>query len=383
MNLSAHEFIPDLLRELFFIMPKREKKQFSRLALWIARIALGAAFIIIWVWLYNLILDGTKLRPGAEKGISIPLYWITIVAGGVLAGAVAVFSAAAILSAMFAIYKAIEKALSNYSGRQIFMGVVGLIAGLGIVLIIALIFKPLTEPRLVPIPIFMCILLGFMGFMLGMRRMSESSNKDKDKGGDKSSAGGIPKILDSSVLIDGRILDVAKTGFVDGPFIIPAFIIDELRRITDNADVLKRNRGKRGIDIINAMQQEKNFEVIMSAQDYGEGDTDFKLLKLAEDLKAKIITNDYNLNKVAALKEIQVLNINELNNAIKPIALPGEKMRVKLVKEGKEAGQAVAYLEDGTMIVVENGGKNIGQEVDITITTALQTAAGRLIFGRI
>jgi len=363
-------------------MPKREKKKFSRLALWIARIALGAAFIITWVVLYRWILSLAKLRLADKSGSmdGTPLYWITTVAGGVLMGAVAVLSTPAILSALLAIYKAIEKALSNYTGRQIFMGIVGLLVGLGVVLIIVLIFPVIAE-KAPPVPIFMCIVLGFIGLMLGLRRMSEPSAKDK--AWDKTAAGGVPKILDSSVLIDGRILDVAKTGFVDGPFIIPAFIIDELRRITDNADVLKRNRGKRGIDIINAMQQEKNFEVVMSAQDYGEGDTDFKLLKLAEDLKAKIITNDYNLNKVASLKEIQVVNINELNNAIKPVALPGEKMRVKLVKEGKEAGQAVAYLEDGTMIVVENGGKNIGQEVDITITTALQTAAGRLIFGRI
>ena len=358
-------------------MPKREKKQFSRLALWIARIAFGAAFIIVWVLLYNSILEWTKVKPG----MSDALYYATVVPGAVLWGVVAIFSTPAILSALFAIYKALEKALSNYSGRQIFMGVIGLVIGLGFVLIIINIFPVLKKDYLIPVPVFMCIIFGFIGLMLGIRRMAEPpAAKD---GESKAAAGGIPKILDSSVLIDGRILDVAKTGFVDGPFIIPAFIIDELRRITDNTDVLKRNRGKRGIDIINSMQQEKNFEVVMSSQDYDEGDTDFKLLKLAEDLKAKIITNDYNLNKVAGLKEIQVLNINELTNAIKPIALPGEKMRVRLVKEGKEAGQAVAYLEDGTMIVVENGGRNIGQEVDITITTALQTAAGRLIFGRI
>ena len=362
-------------------MPKREKKQFSRLALWIGRIALGAAFIMIWIWLYNLILSSTGLwvRDGGGS-MSPELYWITIVAGAVLAGAIALLSAPAVLGVLFMVYKAVERALSRYTGKQIFMGIVGLIIGLGVVLIITLIFPVISE-KAPPVPIFMCIILGFIGLMLGVRRMSEpSAAKDAES---KAAAGGIPKILDSSVLIDGRILDVAKTGFIDGPFIVPAFIVDELRRITDNADVLKRNRGKRGIDIINSMQQEKNFEVVMSAQDYDEGDTDFKLLKLAEDLKAKIITNDYNLNKVAGLKEIQVLNINELTNAIKPIALPGEKMRVKLVKEGKEAGQAVAYLEDGTMIVVENGGKNIGQDVDITITTALQTAAGRLIFGRI
>jgi len=361
-------------------MPKREKKQFSRLALWIARIALGAAFIIIWWWLYNSILGWTGVKPGAEHGMSRSLYLITLFSGFLLVGAVALLSGPAILAVLFAIYKTIEKALSHYTGRQVFMGIVGLIAGLGVVALVIgiLLISRVNTP--LPVTIFACLFFGFIGLMLGLRRMSEPSSKER---GHAAAAGGIPKILDSSVLIDGRILDVAKTGFVDGPFIIPAFIIDELRRITDNADALKRNRGKRGIDIINSMQQEKNFEVIMSAQDYDEGDTDFKLLKLAGDLKAKIITNDYNLNKVAALKEIQVLNINELNNAIKPIALPGEKMRVKLVKEGREAGQAVAYLEDGTMIVVENGGKNIGQEVDITITTALQTAAGRLIFGRI
>lgn len=353
-------------------MPKRKKQSFSRLALWAGRIALTAAFVTIWIWLHNLIFGWANL----EKGNA--LFWITVVAGSALAGALALLSAGAVLRGLFGIYKALEKALSNYSGRQIFMGIVGLLSGLAVVLIIVLIFPVISE-KAPPVPIFMCIVFGFIGLMLGMRRMSESGRD----GVKPAAPGGIPKILDSSALIDGRILDVAKSGFVDGPFIIPAFIIDELRHVTDNADVLKRNRGKRGVDIINAMQQEKTFEVIMSSVNYEEGDTDAKLLRLAGELNAKIITNDYNLNKIAALKEIQVLNINELSNAIKPIALPGEKMRVKLVKEGKEAGQAVAYLEDGTMIVVENGGKSIGQEVDITITTALQTAAGRLIFGRI
>ena len=356
-------------------MPKKEKKQFGRVGLWAGRVVLAASFVMIWVWLFESILDWTSQR---DK-IGNAWYWIVTMTGSVLLGFVAIFSTPAILNALFTVYKAIEKALSHYTGKQIFMGFIGLIIGLGITLIIRFIFPVLDN--FPPVLIFMCIVLGFVGLMLGVRRMSDSA--PKSDGGAVGAQKGIPKVLDSSVLIDGRILDIAKTGFVDGPFIIPAFIIDELRRITDNADVLKRNRGKRGVDIINLMQQEKKFEVIMSAQDYDEGDTDFKLLKLAEELKAKIITNDYNLNKIAALKDIHVLNINELSNAIKPVALPGEKMRVKLVKEGREAGQAVAYLEDGTMIVVENGGKNIGQEVDITITTALQTAAGRLIFGRI
>ena len=163
----------------------------------------------------------------------------------------------------------------------------------GVAAALPLIFPALAS-RAPPVPIFMCIILGFVGLMLGVRRMSDGGQKGDGKAAQPQ--GGIPKILDSSVLIDGRILDVARTGFIDGPFIVPAFIIDELRRITDNADALKRNRGKRGVDIVGAMQQEKNVEVIMSAQDYDEGDTDFKLLKLAEDLGAKIITNDYNLN---------------------------------------------------------------------------------------
>lgn len=355
---------------------KKEKKKFGRLSLWISRIVLAAAFIMIWLWLYSLILEWT----GLKDTISIELYWIIILTGSVLAGIIALLSAQAVLGGLFFIYKAVEKAMSHYTGKQIFMGLVGLLIGLAVVLIIVLIF-PVISQKAPPVPIILCIVFGFVGLMLGVRRMAEPS---QGKDGAKNAApGGIPKVLDSSVLIDGRILDVAKTGFVDGPFIIPAFIIDELRHVTDSADVLKRNRGKRGVDIINAMQQLKNCEVILSDKDYDEGDNDNKLLRLAGEMNAKIITNDYNLNKIAALKEIQVLNINELSNAIKPIALPGEKMRVKLVKEGKEPGQAVAYLEDGTMIVVENGGRSVGQEVEITITTALQTAAGRLIFGRI
>ncbi len=364
--------------------PKNEKKTFGRLSLWIARIVIAAAFIMIWLWLYTLILRSTGLRIVDDKGnitgtLSSDLYWIMLFAGSVLLGAIALLSAKSILSGLYWIYKGVEKALSHYTGKQILMGLIGLVIGLGIVLILTLIFDGIAETA--PVPIILCLVLGFVGLMLGARRMSEPA-RDKNKDG-AAAVGAPPKILDSSSLIDGRILDVAKSGFVEGPFIIPAFIIEELRHITDSQDALKRNRGKRGVDIINAMQQLKNCEVVLSDKDYDEGDTDYKLLKLAADISAKIITNDYNLNKIAALKEIQVLNINELSNAIKPIALPGEKMRVKLVKEGKEFGQAVAYLEDGTMIVVENGGKNVGQEVDITITTSLQTAAGRMIFGRI
>ncbi len=191
-------------------------------------------------------------------------------------------------------------------------------------------------------------------------------------------------ILDTSVIIDGRIADIFQTRFVEGRVVIPRFVLKELQQIADSQDHLKRTRGRRGLDILNRVKKVPNIEVKIHEEDYPDiPEVDAKLVKLAKSLEARILTNDYNLNKIAELQGVTVLNINELSNALKPVVLPGETMTVRLVKEGKEHNQAVAYLDDGTMVVVEESRNLIGRTIDITVTSVLQTSAGRMIFGKI
>jgi len=191
------------------------------------------------------------------------------------------------------------------------------------------------------------------------------------------------KILDTSVIIDGRIADVAETGFMDGTLAIPQFVLRELQLVADSADSLKRNRGRRGLDILQRLQKMAHLNIQILEDDYPHmRDVDMKLIELAKQHECKIVTNDFNLNKMAQLHGVRVLNINELANALKPVVLPGETMRVFILKEGKEYNQGVAYLDDGTMVVVDNAKKLISKTIDITVTSVLQTTAGKMIFGR-
>ena len=190
-------------------------------------------------------------------------------------------------------------------------------------------------------------------------------------------------IIDTSVIIDGRIVDLCETGFIGGRFIVPRFVLRELQQIADSSDSLKRNRGRRGLDILNKMQKNNHMDVKIHEEDFADIiETDAKLVKLAKLLSGRVFTNDYNLNKVAELQGVQVLNINELSNALKPVMLPGEVVEVKVVKEGKEQNQGIGYLDDGTMIVVEGGRQLIGQRKQVAVTSILQTAAGRMIFAK-
>jgi len=191
------------------------------------------------------------------------------------------------------------------------------------------------------------------------------------------------KILDTSVIIDGRIADVCETGFVDGALVIPQFVLKELQLVADSADSLKRNRGRRGLDILQKIQKMSGVEVMVSDLDFPDvREVDLKLIELARSLQGKIVTNDFNLNKVAQLRGVEVLNVNELANSLKPVVLPGEIMKVFILKEGKEYNQGVAYLDDGTMVVVDNARKMISKTIDIVVTSVLQTTAGKMIFGR-
>jgi uncharacterized protein YacL len=191
------------------------------------------------------------------------------------------------------------------------------------------------------------------------------------------------KILDTSVIIDGRIADVCETGFLDGTLVVPQFVLRELQYIADSQDALKRNRGRKGLDILQRIKKGPEVRVVISEADYPDiKDVDMKLIELAKQIGGKIITNDFNLNKVAELRGVQVLNINVLANSLKPVVLPGEAMKVFILKEGKEQNQGVGYLDDGTMVVVDNAKRHIGRNIDITVTSVLQTTAGKMFFGR-
>ena len=216
-----------------------------------------------------------------------------------------------------------------------------------------------------------------------LSRLSSNIGKDKSSKKDHGGKSIPPKVLDTSVIIDGRIADICRTGFVEGKLIIPKFVLNELQHIADSSDDLKRVRGRRGLDILNIIQKELDIEVEITEKDFDDiPEVDSKLLKLAQVMNGKVVTNDYNLNKVAQFQGVEVLNINQLANAVKPVAIPGEEMVAQVVKEGKESNQGIAYLDDGTMIVVEGGKKHIGETINVLVTSVLQTSAGRMIFGK-
>jgi uncharacterized protein YacL len=231
-----------------------------------------------------------------------------------------------------------------------------------------------------------CLLLWmtYIGLIVGAKKgdMLNLSALGGIFGGEKSSKRSF-KILDTSVIIDGRIADIAETGFLDGVLVIPQFVLRELQLVADSADSMKRNRGRRGLDILQRVQKMAHLNVQIVEEDFPQiRDVDMKLIELAKVYDCKIITNDFNLNKVAQLHGVEVLNINELANSLKPIVLPGEAMRVFVLKEGKEYNQGVAYLDDGTMVVVDNAKRAISKTIDITVTSVLQTTAGKMIFGK-
>ena len=229
------------------------------------------------------------------------------------------------------------------------------------------------------------LIFPYLGIVSGVRYGKEYDGADTTATG-LNPAGRFltPKLLDTSVIIDGRIADLCETGFMEGDFIIPQFILQELQHISDSADSLKRVRGRRGLDILNHIQKNDDVVVKIIEDDFPNiKEVDAKLVELGKKLNAKILTNDLNLNKVAELQGVHVLNINELSNALKPVVLPGETMRIFVLKEGKESGQGVAYLDDGTMVVVDNAKRCIGKNVDVVVTSILQTSAGRMIFTRL
>lgn len=292
----------------------------------------------------------------------------------------------------------IEKNIQRLSAQELIYGIAGTLIGLIIAAFIGTPFSGIflgIHPAIGPI-IFVLIELiaAIIGAEIFIKKredisatllifkknnLREKEKEKKGKGQVKSNA----KVLDTSVIIDGRIFDLCQTGFIEGTLVIPSFVLDELRHISDSSDSLKRNRGRRGLDILNKIQKELDIETQIWEGDFKDiAEVDSKLLKLSQKLGGKVITNDFNLNKVAEFQGVPVLNINELANAIKPVVLPGEEMRIIVIKDGKESTQGIGYLDDGTMIVVEGGKKFIGEEIFVIVTSVLQTSAGRMIFAK-
>lgn len=277
----------------------------------------------------------------------------------------------------------LEGRLRRTSGAEIVIGVIGLIAGLVAAFLVS--FGLSLIPNVGPyLALLAFIVMAYLGVFIALRKKDDMAVILRLNRPDLGLAGGKApraKIIDTSTIIDGRIIDIYRTGFVEGTLILPTFVLTELQMIADSSDSLRRNRGRRGLDILATLQKEPDSNIEISERDYPDvAGVDSKLVQLAKELDGAILTVDYNLNKVARLQGVGVLNVNELANALKSIVLPGEEMRIRVVREGKESGQGLAYLEDGTMIVVEDGKKAIGKEVDVVVTSALQTPAGRMIF---
>lgn len=336
-------------------------------------------------------------------GISI-IKILALALGGLIGALIGFVIALPIINQGLKLARRIESLLSRVPNQELMAGTAGLLFGLIIANLIGLAFYrvPIIGSY---IPIILSAIFGYIGMRLASRKGPElyanwlqsrtvAKDKKKDVVPKDSEQAAIPvisefesvsvaKLLDTSVIIDGRIAELCETGFLEGPLVVPLFVLEELQHISDSADVLKRNRGRRGLDILQSMQQKEIIAIKVIADDFEDiTEVDSKLMRLALDKKWKIVTNDYNLNKVASLQGIEVLNLNDLANALKPAMIPGEWIRVQVIKEGKEDNQGVAYLDDGTMIVIENGAQYVDTSIDVMVTSVLQTSAGRMIFAR-
>ncbi len=352
------------------------------------------------------ILDAKLLSMKLLLGFTL-LRVLAFVVGGIVGAIIGYLIAPMLLNLGMRISKNLERLLSRVPNQELMAGTVGLLFGLIIANLIGYAFSsvPFVGPY---IPIVLSAILGYLGMRVMARKgpdlyvtlvstfriHSKEKTKEPSISGETSKLAVAPytedghfvskaKLLDTSVIIDGRIAELCRTGFLEGPLVAPLFVLEELQHISDSSDTLKRNRGRRGLDILHEMQQEKLVEVKVIDTDYDDiTEVDSKLMRLALEMNWKIITNDFNLNKVATLQGIHVLNLNELANALKPALISGEWIRVQVIKEGKEDNQGIAYLDDGTMIVIENGAKYVDLTIDVMVTSILQTSAGRMIFAR-
>jgi len=293
-------------------------------------------------------------------------------------GAVAAFALGTLMMVL-------ETRIRRVPFRVLWSAGLGLIAGLLLGWMFGAVYHSVvqTTAMAVFIRIFFLVIMPYIGLLIGTKKPEWFEPAHLVSLFKEKRAGRAFKIVDTSVIIDGRIADLCDTGFVEGTLVVPQFVLKELHLVADSADALKRQRGRRGLDVLDHLQKSSQVEVILTDADFPEArDVDSKLIELAKSMDAKIVTNDFNLNKVARIHGIKVLNINELVNSLRPVALPGEAMTVFILKEGKEKDQGVAYLEDGTMVVVDNSRRMIGQTIDVTVTSVLQTTVGKMIFGR-
>jgi uncharacterized protein YacL len=277
----------------------------------------------------------------------------------------------------------VELVLVRGSTQRILLGVFGLALGvlLGTLVGILVGYVPSVTAVHSYVMYGSVLVFGYLGLMLGL---SGRAKAVLARQGADIAAGGVPKVLDTSVIIDGRVAEITQTKFIDGTLIVPRFVLQEVQYIADSADAMKRVRGRRGLEILKRLREQDHLKVVIDGRDFpGLKEVDSKLLALAKQIGARVLTNDYNLNKVASLQGVSVLNINELVNALRPVFLPGEELRIRLMKRGKGVAQGVGYLDDGTMVVVDEGSTRIGRTVDVVVTSTIQTSAGRMVFGRL
>ncbi len=281
-----------------------------------------------------------------------------------------------------------EIRIRKLSLKTLIGALIGSITGILGATLISLVLSRMTaipESLSTFLQVFIIMFMAYVGLMLGAEKGNFLNMKIFEYLFTSERQGMVNyKILDTSVIIDGRIADICETGFIEGVLVVPQFILHELQMIADSSDSIKRNRGRRGLDILQKVQKMSGITVQITEKDFPDvKEVDLKLIELARELNGKILTNDFNLNKVAQLRGVRVLNINELANALKPVVLPGESMKVFILKEGKEESQGVAYLDDGTMVVIDEARALIGRNVDIVVTSLLQTTAGKMIFGKV
>ena len=332
--------------------------------------------------------------------MSLTIARISVLIFGTLLGVIIGYLISSfILKQGLVIAKRLERILTHIPNQELIAGTIGLLFGLIIANLIGVAFNqvPIIGPY---IPIILSAIFGYSGLKIMARKGPEMYNNYvqqwSGEGPKKTSrfkmfsthksdkTTSTPKLLDTSVIIDGRIKELCNTGFIEGPLMVPLFVLNELQIISDSADATKRNRGRRGLDILKEMQDANKVAIEVVEDDYDDlTEVDSKLMRLALDKQWKLMTNDFNLNKVARVQGIEVLNLNELANVLKPALIAGEWIRVQIMKEGKEVHQGVAYLDDGTMIVVEDGKPYVGQTVEVMVTSILQTSAGRMIFARV
>ena len=322
--------------------------------------------IVRAIFVVVLSLTAYSLHPLHVLGDSPTLQWLSGLCGMLLGGAIIFF----------------EVRLEQVSLKRLIGAAVGSVLGIIGAYFMSLVLSIATKDAFLHVSILLW--MAYVGLIVGAKKgdMLNLAALGGIFGVEKTSKKTF-KILDTSVIIDGRIADIAETGFLDGVLVIPQFVLRELQLVADSADSMKRNRGRRGLDILQRVQKMAHLTVQIVEEDFPHvRDVDMKLIELAKVYDCKIVTNDFNLNKVAQLHGVEVLNINELANSLKPIVLPGETMRVFILKEGKEYNQGVAYLDDGTMVVVDNAKRLISKTIDISVTSVLQTTAGKMIFGK-